>query len=762
MEEKQLKDILSNIKTPEAQEGVKNHALNRAMDAFDQKLHIRTQGSANSGRLTDINNFINDVRRKIMQKKYVASGLAGGVALCALVAVLGAPFIQGQMASVSSEAGQKSVLTVDTQSAAQGQSSGAAQGQPSGGFSTVSNNIVQSKSSLDVVGAISDMFSSDEKKKEAVDPSSLAFSSSDLERAELVRAAPAEQDTQGLQVPLASAKQDAPLAEWRTRTEVSPQKMQEMKQYRQAEAEMAARVAASPASSVPSPVGNQHFSGLLKNLEAVAPQYQDVIQHQYQDEGRDKFKDVEENSIKSVKAEPVSTFSIDVDTASYGFMRRQLNNGVLPQKDAVRIEELINYFDYNYAIPDKNADPFLPTIAVYDAPWKQGNKIIHVGIKGYDLTTKPKSNLVFLIDTSGSMNSADKLPLLVNSFKMMLDNLQPDDTVGIVVYAGSAGTVLEPTKAIDKQKIIAALDQLQAGGSTAGGEGIRQAYALAEQNLLKDGNNRIILASDGDFNVGITNPQELQDFVERKRGEGISLSVLGFGQGNYNDHVMQTLAQNGNGNAAYIDNLNEARKVLVNEANSTLFTIAKDVKIQVEFNPDMVSEYRLIGYETRHLNREDFNNDKVDAGEVGAGATVTAIYEITPNGAAKMVDDLRYGAEGDNRKMAVTKDADGEYAFLKIRSKKPDSDTSTLMTRPITAKDQIGFAEASNDVRFAAAVAGFGQLLKGSKFAGSLTYDQVIDMANNAKGTDEFGYRAEFVNLVRLAKSAADMSPQRR
>lgn len=737
MEEKQLKDILSNIKTPEAQEGVKNHALNRAMDAFDQKLHIRTQGSASSGRLTDINNFINDVRRKIMQKKYVASGLAGGVALCALVAVLGAPFIQGQMASVTDGVGASKDL------AEVGVKQNPYQGLD--GFSTISQNIVVSEpSSLSkAVDAVADAFSSDEKKKEAVASNELIFEATSSEPARAAIAQKLEAIAKAN-----PAKQDAdPLAEWRTRT--AP-----------AEAEMAAKVAASPASSVPSVMGGVSTNAVAPMI-AIAPPYPDFVQPQYQDEGRDKFKDVEENSIKSVKAEPVSTFSIDVDTASYGFMRRQLNNGVLPQKDAVRIEELINYFDYNYAIPDKNADPFLPTIAVYDAPWKQGNKIIHVGIKGYDLTTKPKSNLVFLIDTSGSMNSADKLPLLVNSFKMMLDNLQPDDTVGIVVYAGSAGTVLEPTKASDKQKIIAALEQLQAGGSTAGGEGIRQAYALAEQNLLKDGNNRIILASDGDFNVGITNPQELQDFVERKRGEGISLSVLGFGQGNYNDETMQTLAQNGNGNAAYIDNLNEARKVLVNEANSTLFTIAKDVKIQVEFNPDMVSEYRLIGYETRHLNREDFNNDKVDAGEVGAGATVTAIYEITPNGAAKMVDDLRY-AEGDNRKMAVTKDADGEYAFLKIRSKKPDSDTSTLMTRPITAKDQIGFAEASDDVRFAAAVAGFGQLLKGSKFAGSLTYDQVIDMANNAKGPDAFGYRAEFVNLVRLAKSAADMQPQRR
>lgn len=477
-------------------------------------------------------------------------------------------------------------------------------------------------------------------------------------------------------------------------------------------------------------------------------------QNYYKDIGRDKFTDFEENTVKKTSAEPVSTFSIDVDTSSYSFMRRMINQGVLPQKDAVRIEELINYFDYDYAVPAAGEEPFKPAIAVYDSPWTSGNKLIHIGIKGHEITEKPQSNLVFLIDTSGSMNSPDKLPLLVNSLRMSLDSLLPDDTVGIVVYAGSAGTVLEPTKVSDKKKIIAALERLNAGGGTAGAEGIRQAYALAEQAKVKGGNNRIILATDGDFNIGITNPEELQDFVERKRNEGIGLSVLGFGEGNYNDAMMQTLAQNGNGNAAYIDSLNEARKVLVEEASSTLFTIAKDVKIQVEFNPAIVQEYRLIGYETRRLNREDFNNDKVDAGEIGAGHAVTAIYEITPAGARPLVDDLRYDAA--KKETAAPKNG-GEYAFLKIRYKKPDGDVSSLITRPITSADEKGWNALPDDIRFAGTVAGFGQLLKGSKFAGTLTYDQVIEMANAARSKDAFGYRTEFINLVRLAKTAKSL-----
>ncbi|HCS22137.1 MAG TPA: VWA domain-containing protein [Rhodospirillaceae bacterium] len=522
----------------------------------------------------------------------------------------------------------------------------------------------------------------------------------------------------------------------------------------------------SPSAAVPGFVAPVPAEAEMMVAPAQPP-IADIVQLQYQDVGRDQFRAFEENSIKNVAAEPVSTFSIDVDTSSYSFVRRALNNGYLPQKNAIRIEEMINYFDYDYAVPEQGGHPFQPTVAVYDSPWRSGNKLVHIGVKGYQVQEKPKSNLVFLIDTSGSMHSSDKLPLLVNSFKMLLDTLSPDDTIGIVTYAGSSGVALEPTKVADKQKIMAALDSLRSGGSTAGAEGIRLAYQLAEQNFAKDGNNRIILATDGDFNVGITNQDELKGFVERKRKAGVFLSVLGFGQGNYNDSLMQTLAQNGNGNAAYIDSLNEARKVLVDEGSSMLFTIAKDVKLQVEFNPQTVQEYRLVGYETRALNREDFNNDKVDAGDIGAGHTVTAIYEITPVGATPVVDDLRYQKPApkvieDKAPEAAEseKAASDEYAFLKIRYKKPDSDTSTLMTRAITKADEKPFAELSDDIRFANAVASFAQILKGSKFVDA-DYDTVIEVANQARGKDEFGYRTEFVNLVRLAKNAAGLPQQR-
>lgn len=482
------------------------------------------------------------------------------------------------------------------------------------------------------------------------------------------------------------------------------------------------------------------------------------IQPYYQDAGRDKFTEIKVNSIKLVSQEPVSTFSVDVDTASYGFVRRQLNNGLLPQKDSVRVEELINYFDYDYQVPTDRKQPFKPSVAVYSTPWNNNTKLLHIGIKGYDMaaTEKPRANLVFLLDVSGSMNSPDKLPLLKNSFRMLVDTLNPEDMVAIAVYAGAAGTVLEPTKAADKAKIMAALDMLQAGGSTAGGEGIRLAYSLAEMNYDKTAVNRVILATDGDFNVGITNQNELKSYIENKRESGVFLSVLGFGQGNYNDALMQTLAQNGNGNAAYIDSLNEARKVLVDEAGSTLFTIAKDVKIQIEFNPDRVHDYRLIGYETRMLNREDFNNDKVDAGDIGSGHTVTAIYEITPmESRVKAIDDLRYGRK---EVQPANIGGIGEYAFLKIRYKLPDEDASRLITQPIGAEQEFeNITAAPKDMQFAAAVAAFGQILRHDSYSMDFSYDDVLKLAEPAKGKDRFGYRAEFMNLVRLAKTARAM-----
>lgn len=492
----------------------------------------------------------------------------------------------------------------------------------------------------------------------------------------------------------------------------------------------------------------------------------------YEDVGRDEFEEFEQNPIHIVADSPVSTFSIDVDTASYSFMRRQLNHGILPQKNAVRIEEMINYFDYDYPLPETKEVPFETSVAVVPSPWAEGKKLVHIGIKGYDIapTEKPRSNLVFLLDVSGSMNNPNKLPLVKQSMNMLLEKLDPEDTVGIVVYAGAAGTVLEPTAVKDKDKIMSALQRLSAGGSTAGAQGIRQAYQLAEANFDKEAVNRVILATDGDFNVGITNQNELKDFVERKRESGIFLSVLGFGQGNLNDHMMQTLAQNGNGVAAYIDSVAEARKVLVEEATSTLFPIAKDVKIQVEFNPETVSEYRLIGYETRALKREDFNNDAVDAGDIGAGHTVTAIYEVTPVGGPNWIDDLRYGKKAQQDQNAVTEiDQESEYAFLKVRYKLPKEDTSKLITQPITAAhDLVLLAEGGTELApwvvretgWATAVAGFGQLLKGGKYTSNFDYDDVINLAQKNKGADEYGYRSEFIQLVRAAKTAAAMRSQ--
>ncbi len=468
-----------------------------------------------------------------------------------------------------------------------------------------------------------------------------------------------------------------------------------------------------------------------------------------------KFTEFDSNPVKQVLKEPVSTFSIDTDTASYSFVRRQLQSGYMPDVDAVRVEEMINYFDYNYPVNPDIEIPFTTTTRVIPSPWNENNKLIHIGIKAFEAHTdvKPKSNLVFLIDTSGSMQSADKLPLLINSLRLLVNHLDAEDSISIVTYAGQAGTVLEPTLIKDKQKIMTALEKLTAGGSTAGQAGIHQAYALAQQYFDKDAVNRIFLATDGDFNVGIYDPEELKDYIANKRQSGVFLSILGFGDGNYKDHLMQTLAQNGNGQAFYIDTLNEAQKVLVEQASSTLFPVAKDVKIQIEFNPDKVAEYRLIGYETRQLNTEDFNNDKVDAGEIGAGHVVTAIYEITPTDAKqKLIDESRYQA---NTSTTPSSQAfDNEYAFVKIRYKKPDQSQSQKITTAITTDHESKDLNTIDvDVRFAVAVAGFGQLLKNSVYTEDLTLDEILKLAQSAKGADPNGYRAEFVQLVKLAKS---------
>ena len=473
--------------------------------------------------------------------------------------------------------------------------------------------------------------------------------------------------------------------------------------------------------------------------------------------GQDRFTSYDDNTIKLVKEDPVSTFSIDVDTASYAFVRRQLRAGVLPQKDAVRLEELINYFDYDYPVPSDKSVPFQPTVAVTAAPWKPGNKLVHIGIKGYnklDRSALPRSNLVLLLDVSGSMNSPDKLPLVKQSMELLLSQLRPEDTVAIVVYAGAAGAVLEPTPIAEKHTILKALNNLQAGGSTAGGEGIKLAYQLAASQFDDKAVNRIILATDGDFNVGIHNPDELRGFVERQRDQGIFLSVLGFGQGNYHDHMMQSLAQHGNGVAAYIDTLSEAQRVLVHQATSTLFTIAKDVKIQVEFNPASVLEYRLLGYETRALNREDFDNDKVDAGDVGAGHSVTAIYEITPVGSdSAAIGGSRYQTSpvGENTTLQQ------EFGFIKIRYKLPDADRSKLLQTPILIEPRDPSAKLRQEIEFATSVAGFGQLLRGGQYLQDWDYDDAIALAQANKGEDLYGYRTEFVQLLRMAKVAKGM-----
>ena len=470
-------------------------------------------------------------------------------------------------------------------------------------------------------------------------------------------------------------------------------------------------------------------------------------------DSRDQFRHFDTNAVKRVADDPVSTFSVDVDTAAYSFVRRKLNEGVRPDADSVRVEEMINYFDYAWPAAESRDRPFKPTVTVSDSPWGEGKKLIHIGIKGYALpaSQRPDVNLVLLLDVSGSMDSPDKLPLAKRSMALLLDSLKPTDTVGIVVYAGRAGQVLAPTPVSEKETILRALDLLTPGGSTAGAEGIRLAYALAEKTFRKGGVNRILLATDGDFNVGISDPDQLKRFVEREREKGVYLSVLGFGEGNYHDETAQALAQNGNGVAAYIDTLNEAKKVLVREATSSLFPIAKDVKLQVEFNPATVAEYRLVGYETRALNREDFNNDKVDAGDVGSGHTVTAIYEITPVGSkAQLIDDRRYAdpATKSDSRLKTT-----EYGYLKIRYKLPNGFRSRLLEQPILVDAGVP-AALRQDVEFSTAVAGFAQLLRGGQYTGKLGYEEVLEQARDSLGEDPYGYRAEFLQMVEKTQRA--------
>jgi Ca-activated chloride channel family protein len=464
----------------------------------------------------------------------------------------------------------------------------------------------------------------------------------------------------------------------------------------------------------------------------------------------EQYESPDENSWKSSKSDPLSTFSIDVDTASYSNFRRFITEHQLPPEDAVRIEEMINYFTYNYKEP-ANGDPVRISTELTKCPWSKTNSILKVGIKGksIDLKEAPAGNLVFLIDVSGSMMSYNKLPLLKKSFKLLVNNLRENDSVSIAVYAGAAGTVLEPTKGSNKEKILKAIDQLRAGGSTAGAQGIQLAYKLAEKSLIKGGNNRVILATDGDFNVGVSSDSELVKLIEKERKKGIFLTVLGFGMGNYKDSKMEKLADKGNGNYAYIDNLLEAKKVLVNQMSGTLFTIAKDVKIQVEFNPAAVAGYRLIGYENRMLKKEDFNNDKKDAGEVGAGHTVTALYEIIPAGSenSPIVDDLKYQKNPDFSEVSAE-----EMATVKVRYKKPDADKSRLIKKIVKSDSLKNFESANSDTRFAVTVAAAGMMLKKSETVSDMKWNQIIKQAKASKGSDKSGYRAEFINLIEKAE----------
>ena len=472
----------------------------------------------------------------------------------------------------------------------------------------------------------------------------------------------------------------------------------------------------------------------------------------YEEFNTEDYDHINENKFLKVKDNPLSTFSIDVDAASYSNVRRFLNQGQLPPEGAVRIEEMINYFHYEYPQP-RNNDPFSITTEISGAPWNKDHKLVLIGMQGKKIPTEnlPASNLVFLIDVSGSMDAPNKLSLVKSSMKMLVDQLREEDRVAIVVYAGAAGLVLKPTSGAEKTRIKDAIDNLEAGGSTAGGAGIKLAYKTARENLVKGGNNRVILCTDGDFNVGESSDDAMERLIEQERKSGVFLTVLGYGMGNYKDNKMQKLADKGNGNHAYIDGISEAKKVLVNEFGGTLFTIAKDVKLQIEFNPEKVQGYRLIGYENRMLAKEDFNDDKKDAGELGSGHTVTALYEVIPVGVKseflKGVDPLKYQEEF--KPLSKTSHA-GEILTVKFRYKAPDGEVSKLIEHAVK-DEQVPIAKTSDNFRFAASVAEFGMLLRKSEFKANASYENVVRMARKAKGEDEEGYRAEF---IRLAESA--------
>jgi len=478
----------------------------------------------------------------------------------------------------------------------------------------------------------------------------------------------------------------------------------------------------------------------------------------YRAEPHERYQNLPDNPVYSVAQTPVSTFSADVDTGGYANVRRLLNQGSLPPEGAVRLEEMVNYFPYDYALPS-DGSPFGVTTELAPSPWNPHTRLLRIGIKASDraVAELAPANLVFLVDVSGSMDRREGLPLVKSTLKLLVDQLRDQDRVSLVVYAGESRVVLEPTSGRDKAKIRNAIEQLTAGGSTAGASGIELAYQMARQGFIKDGINRILLATDGDFNVGISDFDSLKQMAADKRKTGVSLTTLGFGVENYNEHLMEQLADAGDGNYAYIDNLREARKVLVDQLSSTLAVVAKDVKLQVEFNPAQVSEYRLLGYENRALKREDFNNDKVDAGEIGAGHTVTALYEIVPKGEQGWLEPLRY-APG---KAAGESSNSAELAMLRVRYKAPEGGSSRLIERPIMQQSQPAtLAAASTDLRFAAAVAAFSQQLKDGRYTGSFSLDDTLKLARGARGDDHYGLRGEFVQLVELAQSLQTQAPQ--
>jgi len=480
---------------------------------------------------------------------------------------------------------------------------------------------------------------------------------------------------------------------------------------------------------------------------------QNYIRHAVEPLYRENYQHAESQNIFRVASDPVSTFSIDVDTGAYSNMRRWLNQGQLPPEDAVRVEEFINYFSYDYPLPQSKQVPFQVSTEIAPTPWNTNTRLLRIGIQGYKVpkTQLPASNLVFLIDVSGSMSSADKLPLLQQALTMLVGQLETRDSISMVVYAGASGVVLPPTHGNRKADILAALQQLQAGGSTNGAAGIQLAYQMAQQNFIQNGVNRVILATDGDFNVGLASTEELIDLIQRKRKAGIALTTLGFGSGNYNDHLLEQLADEGNGNYAYIDRLSEAQKVLTEELSATLLTIAKDVKIQIEFNPDQVSEYRLIGYENRMLNEEDFANDKVDAGEIGAGHRVTALYEISLTGSnGQRLPPRRYQSDTSSSEPS-TDSFSNELAHLRIRYKLPNESVSKLIQSPVM--DSGINARGGDSFNFAAAVAAFGQKLRGGKYLESYSYDDIAQLARTSRGNDPHGYRSEFMQLVNLANT---------